>query len=225
MSVARVGIRGGPLLLLIGIAPFLIYRVTSAAAPSWLIGVVAGVQAAALIWLAVRHPAARHWAIWYRVLLVGAAIAAVAAAMLWPGLPARSAGRAIGGICHAVAYAWLLTWFAASLRPDREPVVTELARKLRQTMPATVIGYTRRVTIAWSVFFTAQLAVSAALLITAPAGVWSSFVNLWNLPLVATMMLAEFSCRWFLFRHEQPTGLIETLAGLRRIAGTSGHDR
>ena len=32
---------------------------------------------------------------------------------------------------------------------------TGLARRMRQTMPAKVVGYTRTVTIAWCVFFAA----------------------------------------------------------------------
>jgi uncharacterized membrane protein len=223
MPVARSGIQGGPFLLLIGIAPFLIYRLTFATAPSWLIAAIATCQAAAFVWLASAHPAVRRLAPRYRALFAVTAIAAGASVTIWAGLSARSVGLAVGGICHAAAYACLLIWFAASLRPNREPVVTGFARKLRQTMPATVIRYTRRVTIAWSVFFAAQLAVSATLLATAPTAVWSSFVNLWNLPLVVAMILAEFACRWFLFRHEPHTGLLATLAGIRRIAGAPGN--
>jgi uncharacterized membrane protein len=218
MPVARAGVQGTPLLLLLGIAPFLIYRFTLMAAPSWLVAAVAVCQAAAFVWLAAVHPATKRLAPRYRAPLAVVAIAVVATAIFWPGLPTRSVSLAVGGICHAAAYTCLLIWFARSLRLNREPVVTGFARKLRQTMPGTVIRYTRRVTIAWSIFFAAQLAVSATLLITAPTGVWSAFVNLWNLPLVVAMILVEFGCRWFLFRHEPHTGLLATLAGIRRIA-------
>jgi uncharacterized membrane protein len=218
MAVARRGIQGGPVLLLIGIAPFLICRFIVTTAPAWLVGAVAVCQAAAFVWLAAVHPASKRLAPRYRAPLAVAAIAVVATAILWPGLPTRSVSLVVGGICHAAAYTCLLIWFAASSRPNREPVVTGFARKLRQTMPPTVVRYTRLVTIAWSIFFAAQLAVSAALLLAAPTRVWSAFVNLWNLPLVVAMILAEFGCRWFLFRHEPHTGLLATLAGIRRLA-------
>jgi len=136
-------------------------------------------------------------------------ITGVAAALL--GLPA-------GGVCHAAAYAVLLTRFAMSLRPGREPVVTGFARRIRRTMPDNVVRYTRHVTIAWCVFFATQLGVSLALLAAAPEVVWSNVVTRWNLPLVVTMMLAEFGCRSLLFRRESRTGLIATLAGLRHIS-------
>ena len=221
MPVARGGILGS--LLLIGIAPVLIDRVTSAATPSWLIAAVPLVQGAAFIWMATAHPAASSLAFRYRILLASVAMLALAMATLWLGLPARSVGLAVGGLCHAAANVCLLTWFVASLRPGREPIITGFARRMRQTMPLTVVRYTRRVTIVWAAFFAAQLGVSAVLLIAAPDRVWSSFVNLWTMPLVAAMVLGEFACRWFAFRHEQRTGLVATLAGLTRIAGTPGH--
>jgi uncharacterized membrane protein len=150
-------------------------------------------------------------------MLVALAAGAVPAVALWSGLPARSVELAFGGICHAAAYGCLLTWFATSLRSDREPVVTGFARRMRRTMPDKVVRYTGWVTVAWCVFFVAQLAMSATLLIAVPVSVWLRFVTLWNLPLVAAMGLAEFGCRLLLFWREPHTGLVATLAGLRHL--------
>jgi len=157
----------------------------------------------------------RKWALRYRVglwtvlLATGVALAAV------PGLSARVVGLAVAGGCHALAYAALLIWFGTSLRAGREPVVTGFARRLRQTMPESVERYTRRVTIAWCGFFACQLIASASLLLFAPLVAWSAFITLLNLPLVVTMLLAEFACRQLLFRHENPTSLAKTLLALR----------
>jgi uncharacterized membrane protein len=221
MPVPRGSLLNGPFLLLIGISSLLILHVSIA--PAWLTGAVAVVQGVAFVRLASPHPAARRSALRCRPLLAVATIAALSVALLWPGLSARSVALAVGGICHAAAYACLLTWFAVSLQPNHEPVVTGFARRMRQTMPATVVRYTRRVTVAWSVFFAAQLVVSATLLIAAPIGAWSSYVSIWNLPLITAMVLAEFTCRWLLFRREPHTGLFATLAGLRRITGAPGN--
>jgi uncharacterized membrane protein len=164
----------------------------------------------------------RSLAVWCRAILTVAALAVVAAAALASGLPIRSVGLAPGGICHAAAYSSLLIWFTRSLRPDREPVVTGFARRIRRTMPVEVVRYTRRVTIAWCVFFAAQLGMSAALLAVAPEAIWPAFVNLLNLPLIVAMVLAEFGCRLLVFRGEPHTSLIATLAGLRHIRGMPG---
>lgn len=217
MPVGRGGTLNGPFLVAAGIAPFIIYRVTVGTASPLVIGAAAVGQVTAIVWLGTRS-----LAVWYRGILTVAALAAVTAAMLRMELSARLVGLAVGGACHAVAYVCLLTWFAASLRPGREPVVTGLARRIRRTMPDKVMRYTRRVTIAWCVFFAMQLGVSAGLLIMAPAAVWSSFVNLWNLPLAVAMILAEYSVRVVLFWREPRTGLIATLAGMRHIRGTLG---
>jgi uncharacterized membrane protein len=198
-----------------GIAMCLIGRTTTGPAAAWLAGALVAAQIAAVVWLLTRR-----LAVVYRAALVGTALAASASAALVLGLTTRSAGLAVAGICHATAYSTLLIWFARSLRPDHEPVVTQFARRMRRTMPAEVVRYTRLVTIAWCVFFAAQLSLSGALLALAPAAVWSAFVNLLNLPLTLAMILAEFGCRSLLFHHDNRTGLLATFEGLRRISGS-----
>ena len=206
----------GGLVILVCVAPTLVYR----AAPGWIIGAVVAGQVTALVcWLAA------NLAVRYRTMLAALAVGAVTAIALLLGLSARSIGLVLGGVCHAVAYAYLLTWFAASLRSGRDPVVTGLARRMRSTMPDKVVRYTSWVTVAWCVFFAAQLATSATLLIAAPVSVWSRFITVWNLPLVVAMGLVEYACRWLLFRREPRTGLLATLIGLRRIGDLSGGGR
>ena len=216
MAVEHRGKPNGGFVILVCVAPVLIWR----AAPGWLVGAAAAAQVTAIVWLVAGNLAVR-----YRTLLVGLAVGAMTTVALWLSLPARSVGIALGAVCHAAAYGCLLTWFATSLRQGHEPVVTEFARRMRRTMPSKVIRYTRRVTVAWCVFFAAQLAVSAALLLAAPVSIWSSFITLWNLPLVVAMGLAEFGCRWLLFRREPRTGLVATLVGLRHIGGLPGGGR
>lgn len=217
MAVGRGGIRGGLLVILVCAAPLLIYRVATGSAPAWSAGAVVIAQVTLMVWLLAAKLAVR-----YRAILAVLAVGGVAAVALGLGTQTSSVGLAVGGACHAAVYAWLLIWFAASLRSDREPVVTGFARRMRRTMPDTVVRYTRRVTLAWCVFFAAQLGASAILLVTEPISVWAGFVTLWNLPLVVAMALAEFGCRLLLFRREPRTGLVATLAGLRQIGGLPG---
>lgn len=196
-------------MVLIAAAPFAIEAATWGAASPRVVRAAAAAQVLAVIWFLGRR-AGR-----YRVALAMAGAAGVA--IFGVGLPARTIGLAVAGICHAAAYGGLLAWFAASLRPGREPVVTRFARRMRRTMPDRVVRYTRNVTWAWCVFFAAELALSAGLLAEAPLASWSSFVNLANLPAVAAMMLGEFAVRFMLFRHEPRTSLAATLAGLRNL--------
>ena len=196
-------------ILLIG-GCFLIYRLTLGTLPAPFVAALATLEVSVIAGVLTRKWACRYrFGLWVSLLAAGAALTAV------PGLPARVVGLAVTGGCHAVAYSILLIWFGMSLRAGREPIVTGIARRLRQTMPDSVVHYTRIVTFAWCGFFACQLLVSAALLLLAPRAAWSAFVILLNLPLVATMTLAEFACRQILFRHQHPTGLAKTLSALR----------
>ena len=55
--------------------------------------------------------------------------------------------------------------------------------------------FTRNLTIAWCVFFAAQLIASALLFAFAALATWSLFVNLLNLPLLALMFAGQFVYR------------------------------
>jgi uncharacterized membrane protein len=211
MPAGRGSIAGGASVILLGVAPMLIFHVTRDSAPGWLVGAVAAVQITALAWLL-----SGKWALRHRAVVVIGGLGIGAALLIVTGAPASAVGLGVAGGCHAIAYSSLLLWFGASLRPGREPVVTGFARRVRRTMPDKVVRYTRQVTIAWSVFFAAQLTGSAVLLLMAPEAVWSGFVNLLNLPLLAAMVVAEAGCRLILFRHEPRTSLIDTLSLLRR---------
>jgi uncharacterized membrane protein len=214
MPTGRVGILSASLLIPAGIELILIHRTTIAGASPWLIGDVVVIHVTAVAWLMARNVTLRC-----RVILAVIGVTGVAAAILGLGLSVRSAGLAAGGVCHAAAYSMLLTRFAMSLRPGREPLVTSFARRIRRTMSDKVVRYTRLVTVGWCVFFATQLTVSVTLFVAAPEVVWSTFVNLWNLPLIVAMMLAEFGCRSFVLRQEPRTSLIATLAGLRHVGG------
>jgi uncharacterized membrane protein len=212
----RGGIVGGGFLILAGIAAFLIHQDLTGLTPAWPVGAAVAMQAAAAVWFISRKLAFR-----YRGIPAVVVILILAAVFLF-GLPVRSVDLAFGGMCHAAAYVGLLAWFAGSLRPGQEPAVTGFARRIRRTMPDKVLRYTRWVTIAWCAFFGGQIGISALLLTMASQTVWISFVNLWNLPLVLSMIVAEFGVRLLLFRREPRTGLLDTLYGLHRLRARPG---
>lgn len=102
---------------------------------------------------------------------------------------------------HLAIYFVLLGWFGGTLRPGREPLVTFMARHVHETMSPQLIAYTRRVTIAWCVFFLAMALTSTALFLRAPVATWSLFANLLNLPLVIAMFVGEYL--WRRLRHPE----------------------
>jgi uncharacterized membrane protein len=104
-------------------------------------------------------------------------------------------------LMHWGLYASLLATFGLTLRPGHEPLITGMARRLHGDIAAELVTYTRNVTIAWTVFFAMQLALSIGLFCFAPLVVWSFFVNILDIPLVVTMFAAEYAIRLRCLKH------------------------
>jgi hypothetical protein len=102
-------------------------------------------------------------------------------------------------LTHWGIYSGLLLTFGLTLRPGHEPLITAMARRMHGELDAELAGYTRAVTIAWCMFFATQLTISVSLFCFAPLVVWSCFVNIFDVPLVAAMFGAEYVFRiWYL---------------------------
>ena len=165
-----------------------------------------------LAWWVVAR--ARHKPLWSCVLLAaGVAIYALEQQARW-GLAAAY------GIPHAAIYLFLLWLFGHTLWQGKEPLVTRLARRVHGTLPPELAIYTRRVTYAWCVFFIAQIAVSALLFKFASLNVWSLFINVLNIPLVALMFIGEYVYRVIRHRAFPHASLID---GIRAFSHDTAH--
>lgn len=119
------------------------------------------------------------------------------------------------GVPHALAYTAMLIIFARSLTGGQESVITSLALRMRGPLNPVVLRYTRRVTLAWCVFFAAQLVTSLTLFLWAPVAVWSMFINVANFPLVLVMFMLEYAYR--LVRY--PAGTRDSFSDLFKVVG------
>lgn len=162
-----------------------------------------GVPLLALAFWAYSRPATRVF--WLAALIVtAAAIVALE--------DARGEGLVIAyGMPHAAAYLLLLGLFGRTLTPGREPLITGVARRIHGRLEPEIESYTRHVTVAWCLFFMAQLAGSALLLAFAPLETWSFFVNVLNVPLLALMFGAEYLYRIFRYPGHPRATLKSTL--------------
>jgi hypothetical protein len=135
-------------------------------------------------------------------------------------LLAKAGFVTVAAAVHWMIYAGLLLTFAVTLRPGREPLLTFMARRIHGTISGEVRVYTRQVTFAWCVFFAMQLTTSVALFIFAPLVVWSFFVNILDIPLVATMFIAEYIFRihWLQNppRHSL-SAIVSMIADVRKV--------
>jgi uncharacterized membrane protein len=108
-------------------------------------------------------------------------------------------------------YVLMALTFGRSLLKGRIPLCTQLADKVHGPLSELELRYTRSVTLAWMLFFMANLAVTFALFAFAPLRIWSLFVNFCSLPLVGLMFVAEFAVRRRVLPQVQRHGLIATL--------------
>lgn len=137
-------------------------------------------------WLVTRSRVRPAWAI---LLLLAAA------AIILLGMQERWNLAVAYGIPHAAINLFLLWFFGRTLVRGREPLITRFARRLHETLAPEIEVYTRRVTLAWCVFFAAQIMLSILLFAYAPVSVWLLFISLLTFPLLALMFLGEYIYR------------------------------
>jgi uncharacterized membrane protein len=103
----------------------------------------------------------------------------------------------------------LLTLFLGSLMPGHEPIITRIARIIKGELDTELSTYTRRITLAWALFFTALSIESIVVTIYAATDIKVLFVNIINYILVAAFFMAEYIYRKFRFRnHEHVSPLV-----------------
>lgn len=113
--------------------------------------------------------------------------------------PTRTVLAILNGVPHAAINLFLIWVFGSTLRRGREPLITGFARRVHGILPPEIESYTRSVTLAWCLFFAAQVATSALLLLFAPLDAWSFFVNALGFPLIAAMFIGEYAVRLLRF--------------------------
>ena len=131
--------------------------------------------------------------------------------------------------------AWL---FGHTLRPGQQPLIERIIRALHgghDDIDATIVGYARRLTIAWTALFIALATVNFALAalatpgglllatgitppITVPLEAWSLFANVINYLIVGAMFAVEFQIRRRRFPQQSYRGFFDFL---RRLSGVS----
>jgi uncharacterized membrane protein len=108
-------------------------------------------------------------------------------------------------------YGLLAAGFGRSLRTGEVALCTRLADKLHGPLSAAEILYTRRVTLAWTLFFALMGVTVVVLYVTAPRTVWSAFVNFLATPLIVAMFAAEYAVRGRVLPHTERRGILATM--------------
>lgn len=152
---------------------------------------------------------------WPRRLLTAVPLLGMGGASLawWPRLLERIDWLYLAQ--HSASNLLLCYFFARTLFGARVPVVTTLAQTIHGNLPVEIQRYTRKVTIAWSVFFAAQVAVSLLIYVFLPIEAWSWFANVLNWPLVGLMFVTEYLCRKVFNPHFEHASLRQSIAAYR----------
>jgi uncharacterized membrane protein len=93
------------------------------------------------------------------------------------------------------------------LTGGRVPVCTQIANGLRGALDPAEIAYTRRATLAWTVFYAVMTASILGLYFVVPLRVWSLFVNFATFGLIGLMALVDHALRRRVFSRRSDTGL------------------
>ena len=150
----------------------------------------------------------------YAFALASMWVLAVAAAWAtrwrWPAVVAASLGawgawvlqrhvawdpRYIYLIQHAGTHLWLGVLFGSTLRTGAEPLVTRLATIVHGPLPPRIAAYTRKVTLAWTLYFLAVTSISLVLFFAGWSWWWSVLVNFAAWPGVLAMFVVEYIVR------------------------------
>ena len=119
---------------------------------------------------------------------------------------------------HVGINALLCLVFARTLAAGSTPLVTQLATIVHSTLSPGVARYTRGVTWAWAGYFGITAIASALLFALAPAPVWSAFVNLLSLPLLAAMFIGEYLVRIVMVPREERSSIFQAVAAWREFS-------
>lgn len=128
-------------------------------------------------------------------------------------------------LAHMDWYYWLqgvainaafALFFGRSLARDTTPVCTRFAHAIYGDLAPALARYTRHATLAWALFFVANLLVSTLLFAFAPREQWSLFANVLYMPLLLTMFAAEYLVRRMLLPAELCGHWLDAMKGFQR---------
>jgi len=114
---------------------------------------------------------------------------------------------AVNAVSHAAPNLFLLWFFGRTLLHGKEPLIAQISRRVNGELKPEMAVYTRRVTLAWSIYFGAQVTVSLLLYLFASLATWSLFINVLGLPLLALMFAGEYSWRIMRYPHHPHTSI------------------
>jgi uncharacterized membrane protein len=101
--------------------------------------------------------------------------------------------------------------FARTLKPNQQPLCTQFANMVHDSLSPAQISYTRKVTIAWAAFFALVSIISSWLFFFYPIHIWSIFSNFIYLPLVGLMFIVEYIVRIWALPEKDSASIMDAI--------------
>jgi uncharacterized membrane protein len=114
-------------------------------------------------------------------------------------------------LAHESLQCVLLMTFARTLVRNQQPLCSQFAKVVHGSLTPELADYTRKVTIAWTLFFVSVILISSYLFFAGTMQAWSTFANLFYLPLVALMFIAEYIVRKHALPELERTNIMDAV--------------
>ncbi len=97
---------------------------------------------------------------------------------------------------HAGIHLALFASFARTLRPGTMSLIGQVAARVHGTVTPAVIAYTRRVTVAWALYFVSMAALSVLIYLGCDWTVWSLLANVATPTAIVILFFGEHALRY-----------------------------
>ena len=122
---------------------------------------------------------------------------------------------------HVGVNLFLAAGFGSTLRAGRTSLITTMAARVhRNSLTPAMTIYTRKVTLAWTLYFIGMAIVSLALFALADFDTWAVFANLLTPLAVALMFAGEYLLRYRLHPEFERTSVADAIRSYRHGAKT-----
>ena len=116
-------------------------------------------------------------------------------------------------------------WFASSLRAGNQPLISRVAERVHGGLDPVMAAYTRRVTMAWVIYFAVAVGVSFLLYGFADFESWSLFANVLTPIGGCTLFVGEYLLRYRLHPEFERVSMAAAVRAWRAPGLSSDVDR
>ena len=112
---------------------------------------------------------------------------------------------------HAGIHLLLALWFGSTLRRGERPLISRVAARVHREMTPAVHRYTRKVTLAWTLYFVGMAVASLLLYANLSFDAWAVYANLLTPIAVAVMFGGEHFVRYWLHPDFERIGMLAAI--------------